>query len=269
MNFITFKENNNKENETFIFFLQYDGNEEQLNKLNDIISKTDFSDLNRDYSNFEIDIETMISEDAVNQLTKIDLGSFASLFNKCSGEFKFPSELFEELNESEMAFKLDELFYGCSIRDYFSSNDGFDKAIQYELEYNEKIDKINEYIEEFSNEYYDYNNNKEYINNCMNFLFRCIDNYEHNRNKKITLFTLLYKLLLTKNIHLYTNDNLKLKIITIKKAVEFKEDIKEKIRVMELPENIEQNKTILSKYENFIIILNEYLSKNNKVVIDY
>jgi len=256
MSFITFKENNNKENETFIFFLQYDGNEEQLKKLNDIISKTDFSDLNGDYSTFEIEIETMISEEAVNQIIKVDLGCFSKLFNKCSGEFKFPSELFEELNESEMAFKLDELFYACNITNYFSRNDEFDKAIQYELEYNEKIDIINEYIEEFSNEDYDYNNKKEYINNCMNFLFSCIDNYQHNRNKKITLFTLLYKLLLTKSINLYTNDNFKLKIITIKKAQEFKKDIKEKIYK-------EEYKNMIDKYENFMIILDEYLSKNS------
>lgn len=261
MNFITFKENNNKENESFIFFLQYDGNEEQLNKLNDIISKTDFSDLNGDYSNFEIDIKTMISENAVDQITKVKLGCFSRLFNKCSGEFKFPYELFEDLNESEMAFKLDELFYACSIRDYFSSNDGFDKAILYELEYNEKIDKINEYIEEFSNEDYDYNN-RDYIDKSINFLFSCIDNYQHNKNKKITLFTLLYKLLLTKSINSYTNDNFKLKITSIKKAEEFKKDIKEKI-------DNEEYKNMIDKYENFMIILDEYLSKNNKVVIDY
>ena len=60
MNFIIFKENNTKENESFIFFLQYDGNEEQLNKLNNIISKTDFDNLHGgDYSSFEIDINSV------------------------------------------------------------------------------------------------------------------------------------------------------------------------------------------------------------------
>jgi len=81
MNFITFKEKNNKENETFIFFLQYDGNEEQLNKLNNIISKTDFSDLYEDCSRFEIDIKTMISEASVNEIIKINLGCFSHLLN--------------------------------------------------------------------------------------------------------------------------------------------------------------------------------------------
>jgi hypothetical protein len=262
MNFITFKENNNKENESFIFFLQYDGNEEQLNKLNDIISKTDFSDLyGGDCSTFEIDIKTMISENSVDQITKINLGCFSHLFNKCSGEFKFPYVLFEDLNESEMAFKLDQLFYACSIRNYFSSDKSFDKAIQYELEYNKKIDKINEYIEEFENEDYNHNHNTDYINKSINFLYNCIDNYKYTKNKKITLFTLLYKLFLTKSIHLYTNDNLKLKIIAIKKAQEFKKDIKEKI-------DKEEYKNMLDQYENLIIILDKYLSKNSNIVIN-
>ena len=264
MNFIIFKENNTKENESFIFFLQYDGNEEQLNKLNNIISKTDFDNLHGgDYSSFEIDIKTMISENSVNQLTKVNLGCFSRLFTKCVGNFKLSSELFEDLNESEMALKLDTLFYGCKITEYFSSNDEFDKTIKYELEYNEKIDKINEYVEEFTNENYNYNNNKDYITESIKFLFNCINTYEYNKSKKITLFTLLYKLFSTKTFNLYTNDHLRIKIISYEKALEFKKDIEEKIRVMEFSENMEQNKTILSKYENLMIILNEYLSKNN------
>jgi len=39
MKFIIFKEDNKKEHETFIFFLQYDGNEHMINTLKDIILK--------------------------------------------------------------------------------------------------------------------------------------------------------------------------------------------------------------------------------------
>jgi len=156
----------------------------------------------------------------------------------------------EYLNESDIAFKLDKLFYGCKITDYFSN----DITINYELEYNDKINKINEYVEEFSNE--NGNNNNNYIERTINFLFDCIKIYEYNKSKKITLVTLLYKLLLTKTVHLYINDNLILKKICLQKAIEMKKYIEENLKF--------ENNTILSKYENLMIILNEYLDINNR-----
>ena len=119
MEFITFKENNKKENESFIFFLQYTNNEEALENLSYYIEKADPSDLNGDFSSFEIDINTKISESSVHELEKVNLGTFGPLFTVCKGLFSFNKEMFDEVEESEWALKLDSLYYACRISDHF------------------------------------------------------------------------------------------------------------------------------------------------------
>ena len=119
MEFITFKENNKKENESFIFFLQYTNNEEALENLSYYIEKADPSDLNGDFSSFEIEINTKISESSVHELEKVNLGTFGPLFTVCKGLFSFNKEMFDEVEESEWALKLDSLYYACRISDHF------------------------------------------------------------------------------------------------------------------------------------------------------
>ena len=119
MEFITFKENNKKENESFIFFLQYTNNEEAIENLSYYIEKADPSDLNGDFSSFEIDINTKISESSVHELEKVNLGTFGPLFTVCKGLFSFNKEMFDEVEESEWALKLDSLYYACRISDHF------------------------------------------------------------------------------------------------------------------------------------------------------
>ena len=122
MEFITFKENNQKENESFIFFLQYTNNEEALKNLSYYINKADASDLTGDFSSFEIDIENKISEKSVYELEKVNIGIFSPLFTICKGSFTFDKNFFEKEEESEWALKLDELYYACRISDHFKQN---------------------------------------------------------------------------------------------------------------------------------------------------
>ena len=119
MEFITFKENNQKENESFIFFLQYTNNEEALENLSYYIEKADPSDLTGDFSSFEIDIENKISENSACELEKVNIGTFGPLFTVCRGLFTFNKEMFDEVEESEWALKLDSLYYACRITDHF------------------------------------------------------------------------------------------------------------------------------------------------------
>lgn len=119
MEFITFKENNQKENESFIFFLQYTNNEEALENLSYYIEKADPSDLTGDFSSFEIDIENKISEKSAYELEKVNIGTFGPLFTVCRGLFTFNKEMFDEVEESEWALKLDSLYYACRITDHF------------------------------------------------------------------------------------------------------------------------------------------------------
>ena len=99
MKYITFQENNFKENESFIFFLQYDDNEENLKLLNDYINFADFSSLYGDYSSFEMNLDTLLDENTVKNICKVNLGSYSRRFQICEGKFDFPYENF--INEDE------------------------------------------------------------------------------------------------------------------------------------------------------------------------
>ena len=119
MKFVTLKEENTKENETFVLFLQYDNNMENLKKLTEIINSADTSEMYGDYSKFSIDIINLVSEQTVQELCKIDIGVYGPLFSSCYGVFSFPHKDFDNLSNEDKALKLDELFYPCRISDYF------------------------------------------------------------------------------------------------------------------------------------------------------
>jgi len=97
MKFATLKEENTKENETFVLFLQWDNNMENLIKLAEIINSADTCDMYGDYSKFSIDIINLVSEQTVRELCKIDIGVFGPLFSACYGIFSFPHKDFDNL----------------------------------------------------------------------------------------------------------------------------------------------------------------------------
>lgn len=117
MKFVTFKEVNLKEEETFIFFLQYDNNEEKLKELSEIIESADTSELNGDFSIFEIDVNTLLSESTVKELENVDLGHFGPIFNVCRGDFTLCMDVFN--NVDDLALRLDEFFYAFRITEHF------------------------------------------------------------------------------------------------------------------------------------------------------
>jgi len=120
MKFVTFKEINMKENESFIFFLQYDNNEEKLKELSEIINSADTSDLYGDYSKFEMDIDTLLSESTVKELENVDLGHYGPTFNVCRGDFTLCMDVFN--NVEDLALRLDEFFYAFQITKHFKVN---------------------------------------------------------------------------------------------------------------------------------------------------
>lgn len=120
MKFIVFKEDNKKENKLFIFFLKYDSNENMIDKLNEIIDSADFSEMEGDYSTFEINTSKKVSEESVKDLLNIKIGDYYTVsFSECRDFFHFPYDEFEGLSDTEKAKKLNELFYDCKIRNYF------------------------------------------------------------------------------------------------------------------------------------------------------
>lgn len=175
MKFIIFKEDNKKEHETFIFFLQYDQNENMINKLKDIIDSTDFSEMDGDYSSFEMDTQNKISEQTVDELCSIELGSYSDLFTECRGKFNFPYDAFTFLSDTEKARKLDELFYACRIKDYFKIDD-----IDFEV--------TKEASEDLKNIFKAWDNDASH-NDIYHMILEWINNYEDGFSEKLKNIT--------------------------------------------------------------------------------
>lgn len=120
MQFVTLQEYNQKEHESFIFFLQYTGNEEAINNLSYFIKNAKTDDLlYGDCSKFQIDNTTLLSQTTVDELNNVIMENFGPLFTVCKGRFIFNKSNFDNISNSEWGQKLDELYYACRISDYF------------------------------------------------------------------------------------------------------------------------------------------------------
>lgn len=105
MQFITVKQHNRDEDEVIIHFLQWNGNEEEIKKLQKLIELSWNADtpLGTDYSDFECDIEHIISETAVNEMITLNYGFESIMFQKHIGIFRAPklanhSDIYNEEN---------------------------------------------------------------------------------------------------------------------------------------------------------------------------
>lgn len=92
MQFITVKQHNRDEDEVIIHFLQWNGNQEEIKKLQKLITFTWDADtpFGTDYSDFECDIEHIISETAVDEMITLNYGFESSVFQKHTGIFRAP-----------------------------------------------------------------------------------------------------------------------------------------------------------------------------------
>ncbi len=121
--YISFIENSHKNNCSYICFLQYNGNEEELNKLYTYITAQEGYEGNGDMSEFIMDINTIYSEQTVNDTLKLK-GMNHTKFYKCTGNFICPitQPIVYENNYEDDNIYIDDLyelinenFYGCSI----------------------------------------------------------------------------------------------------------------------------------------------------------
>ena len=121
MEFVTFTEHNHKENETFVFYLQWTGNEAALTLLQRAVDMSDISIMDGDYSSFTMNNEK-IPESIVNQQCKLTTSNnFHRMYTKCTGTFACPlvDDYEDELKENTASL-LDEMFYTCHIEKLFS-----------------------------------------------------------------------------------------------------------------------------------------------------
>jgi len=116
MEYIMVLEHNKKENETYIFYCQWTGNELELEKLIHVIKTANPEDLSGDVAIFEVS-RTRIPESAVNVHISIkDFGSYTNMFQKCEGTFTCP--IFSE-DPHEKAIGLDDKFFGGRLPKFF------------------------------------------------------------------------------------------------------------------------------------------------------
>jgi hypothetical protein len=117
MQFITIVEKNYKENETFVHYCQWDGNEEELGKLLKVLDFALYDDMDGDYSMLWHE-EGFISESAVDQHVRLRYGCFDHMFQKHTGVFTCPE--FDYIrDEYEAAKMIDDFFYASKIKRYF------------------------------------------------------------------------------------------------------------------------------------------------------
>jgi hypothetical protein len=245
MKYITFQENNKKEYESFIFFLQYDGNEEHLKLLNNYINYADFSSLYGDYSTFEIDIDTLLDEETVENICKVRLGSFSKRFQICKGHFDLPYEVFINSNETETARILDDLFFACQIRDHFIlEGENKENIIRYESPFINMIKQYREYVEKLSDKNYKpfHSELNNIIKNMLNFSDVLSD------VEKTIVIMCLYKLFILPVFKPYFFDNKSFFDVMVKKAKDFLENCDEKLTLDKDNKTYTELKEVLLKF---------------------
>lgn len=106
MKFVKFTETNDHEGEEWIFFLQVDGNEAELAKMEDMIES--WEDESGYDSGYQLGSDDEIPESEVDICVKHSPSGYMDTFNKVVGVFTNPVE-----------DDLDDLFYKGGIRDHF------------------------------------------------------------------------------------------------------------------------------------------------------
>ncbi len=123
MEYCVFVEHNQKERESYIFYLQYTGNEKELELLYKLVTKADNGNLVGDVAYFEMaDPSLRISQAAVDEHMKLkSFGSYCKTFQVANGTFQFPWDDTEvdELDEYDTARALDRRFFHGCIRSCF------------------------------------------------------------------------------------------------------------------------------------------------------
>lgn len=108
--FVKFRETNDLEGESWNFWLQLDGNEEQLNKLSDLLDADEYEE------SFSVDMKNAIPESEVDILVKHSESGYMHDHNKVTGKFELPESTGDYDDDSD--FYID-VFYKGGIKDYF------------------------------------------------------------------------------------------------------------------------------------------------------
>jgi hypothetical protein len=111
MKFILLRVYNAKDCESYIYFMQYTGNEETIDSFAEFISKADYSELEGGhYVKFEIDSKNLVSENTADEMIKCDFGMFSKPTGKMVNPFHEDS--IYDMEGDEIARILNDNFWG-------------------------------------------------------------------------------------------------------------------------------------------------------------
>lgn len=120
--YATLMETSGEEHESWYYFIRYNGNEENLKKLQTILEQIDWYILD-DLSTFDLETEYLVCERTAKEMTKLDLNhtsrhrKFDGVLNEVVIKFKKRDD-----NEKKMERIFDKLGYG-QIEDYIGEED--------------------------------------------------------------------------------------------------------------------------------------------------
>ena len=121
--YVTFIEYCRKDNLIRMYYLQYNGNEEELTKFYNYVNQAVETgyELGGDLSSFDMNLDTLIPEEAVDLHTRLNDNPYVR-FSKLDGTFECPISEYdiEGTNSDDLAIILDERLYCGNIRYYFS-----------------------------------------------------------------------------------------------------------------------------------------------------
>ena len=121
--YVTFIEYCRKDNLIRMYYLQYNGNEEELTKFYNYVNQAVETgyELGGDLSSFDMNLDTLIPEEAVDLHTTLNDNPYVR-FSKLDGTFECPisEDDIEGTNSDDLAIILDERLYRGDIRYYFS-----------------------------------------------------------------------------------------------------------------------------------------------------
>lgn len=123
--FITFRETNLEEKETFFYYCQWTGNETQLSILYKLIVNADIEFLYEDCVHIDMDM-TLLPESVVDLHSKLFpySNNYHPMFSKLTGKFHFDftENYFDAMDDYEKAEFLNETFFGCQIKHMFTNS---------------------------------------------------------------------------------------------------------------------------------------------------
>ena len=117
--YVAFIENKRKDNLIHIYYLQYNGNEEELTKFYNYVHQAAEAgyELYGDASSFDMILDTLIPEEAVDLHTRLNSNEYVK-FTKVDGKFKCPisEQDIDGTNSNDLALILDEQLYRGQIQ---------------------------------------------------------------------------------------------------------------------------------------------------------